>query len=157
MYLAERESWLRWGRPLTGDNLASAPWGPIVSKVCDWTKSEKQTDPIWLEYIEERQGKLITSSKQKEISELSDREMKLFDELLEKTASMNLDALHKYCADLPEFTKPIGCTSSPITYEHLLTINQHKDKIQKISEDFEDLEFFDTITKFSPKTFQKTS
>ena len=40
LYLADREAYAKWGKPITGDTAVSMKHGPVLSTVYDLTKGE---------------------------------------------------------------------------------------------------------------------
>src|SRR5437773_97003 len=57
MYLAERESYKRYGEPLTGDRLVSMDHGPVLSRTLNYTNGTvESSEDGWDSWIEDREA-----------------------------------------------------------------------------------------------------
>ena len=125
MYFSEREYLLSHGSRLTGDELFSLPYGPVLSNtldklhVIDW-------DPYWSKWIECKGGNMISLKKGdctiKSFDHLSDAAIKILNRVYEKYGDLDafslVDLTHKseYC---PEWQDP-GKSRLPLKIEDIL-------------------------------------
>src|SRR6185369_16428888 len=80
MYIVDRESLARFGRPVSYDSFSSMEHGPILSTTYNRIKGENtfgKPEPPWEKYITTRQGYDVKLKREAPISELSDAEIKL--------------------------------------------------------------------------------
>jgi hypothetical protein len=141
LYFADRTALIRWGKPVTGDKLASLAKGPIVSGIYDLLKGDgPEEDQIrWNDVIVRKRPYTIVTRKTPNKGVLSDREKEVLDE-----SRKTIDAirgsipnwLHKKC---PEWTNP-GRSSIPIDPSTILRLaNKSEDEIRRIEEANEEI------------------
>jgi len=132
MYLAERESFKRYGEPLTGDSLYSMDNGPNVSKTYDTCKN-KIVSEYWRTWMRDRDGNLLSLIENKDptdrLSELSIADLEILDSIWGKfggmTAGQLVDYTHTNC---PEWKDPKG-SSIFMPYKELLSILGYEDSV----------------------------
>src|SRR5208282_1628926 len=76
LYLVDRESLLRWGSPLTGDDYYSMEFGPVLSKTHDLMTEMRppEEDSFWARHVQ-RSGydvKLMDDPGDEELSDADD-------------------------------------------------------------------------------------
>lgn len=139
MYLAERECLLRYDERLTGDEMFSLKFGPVLSKTYDLFKQEDPNSE-WAKWISRepnyefsfKKGKEVNPSDPLELFDcLSKAEISLLNEVFAKYGNLTRwqirDATHeKNCC--PEWTDPHG-SALPISLKHLLTAHGKSDKV----------------------------
>lgn len=143
LYLADRESLLRTGRPITGDCYVSMDNGPILSKTYDLV-AEDPEDPArpWFEYIAPPQDYSVEMRKSEpESDELSPFEIGLLGDLFERFKDVDQFALarltHSIC---PEWRDPKG-SSLPIAPEEILRVGgRSEEEIERIVRESQDLQ-----------------
>ena len=123
MYLADRESFNRYGRSITEDRAYSLTHGPVLSQTLNLMDGD-------VPYEEDGWNKLITSKANnelslqhplgdKELNELSVAEIEILDGIFGKYGSMGRWELVKLTHQLPEWTDPDG-SSLPIATHDIL-------------------------------------
>lgn len=122
LYMLDRESLLRWGRPVTFDEYYSMKFGPVLSEVHDLlTEMPDPEDPgFWSRHISEPARYSVALVDDPGASELSEAEEKLIDEICEKYGNYEpftlVRLLHK---TLPEW-KEVESGRVPIEYADIL-------------------------------------
>jgi uncharacterized phage-associated protein len=125
MYVIERESIVRWGAPIIGDDCYSLPNGPILSHTLDCingTTYLSHVDQIWDQYIVKAGKYEIKLRKSPELNCLSRAELKLVDEVYEKLGAKSYQELIDWSHDpsnIPEWEDPEG-SRLPIRFEVIL-------------------------------------
>jgi uncharacterized phage-associated protein len=141
MYLAERETLLSWGRPITYDTYFSLPHGPILSST--YTLISDGNAPgapsYWLDYISSPSNYEVRILQCCPTSELSKVEKGIIQEVfyqfghIDKWALVNL--LHE---TLPEWKDPAG-SCSPIEIKDILAAGGvAQESIDAITEEIEE-------------------
>jgi uncharacterized phage-associated protein len=88
MYLAERESYAKYGIPLTGDRLCSMPHGPVLSETLNYIRNEPETPEVWLSYFAPRQE-----------NDLPLRDPQLSEDALLRLSTADVELLNKIWND----------------------------------------------------------
>ena len=121
LYLLDRTSLLRWGRPVTTDSYVSMDNGPVVSRIYDLIREEP--DPgsraFWRTYISEPQHYEVALIKDPGNSELSRAEESLIQEIFVDYGYRSRWELRDYSHTLPEWSNPNGSTI-PISFRDIL-------------------------------------
>jgi uncharacterized phage-associated protein len=116
LYLADKESLIRWGKSITGDSLVSMNNGPVLSEVYNLFKGKGPAEhqKEWDACFSERVNHSIRFLKPVDVGFLSEREMERLEEArqqINKFAPWDVaDWLHQTC---PEWENPHG-SSIPI-------------------------------------------
>lgn len=134
MYFAEREFLLSHGSRLTGDELFSLPYGPVLSNtldrfhIIDW-------DPYWSKWIECKAKNMFSLKKGdftiNSFDHLSDAAIKILDRVYEKYGgyeAFDLVDLTHTCEHCPEWQNP-GKSRLPLKIEDILR-NHGRDQQQ---------------------------
>lgn len=125
MYLSERESFARYGEPLTGDKPVSMRHGPVLSTTLDLINSFIPSVPEGWEYwISDRENHMLGLNikvlSTKELTQLSDAELEILENIWNKYGGMDRyqlrDLTHKLCE---EWEDPNG-SSLAIPYSRIL-------------------------------------
>lgn len=122
LYLADRSSLVRWGRPITFDWYFSLPHGPVLSFTLDKINAEAdpETPSYWHRFISERENHIVRLLGEPENDQLSKAEEDLLDEVFSKFGRMSPWQLRDYCHDnLPEWQDPQG-SRLPIGFRDIL-------------------------------------
>lgn len=123
LYLVDREALLRFGRPITGDKVVAMKHGPVLSRVYDLVSHNKQHLPRseWHDFIARPDSYVYTVkfSGALDISELSEAEVALLDEVFAAHREKSEWDLVDYTHSLPEWHDPKD-TSVPISFESIL-------------------------------------
>lgn len=86
LYLTDRESLIKRGRPVTWDDLVAMKFGPLLSKVHDLaTEMPNPSEPqYWKNFISEQSNYKVTLISSPGVDELSENEIKLLDSVFEE-------------------------------------------------------------------------
>ncbi|MBZ5626471.1 MAG: SocA family protein, partial [Acidobacteriia bacterium] len=141
LYLLDRETLLRWGRPVTTDRYVSMDNGPVVSRIYDLIREERApgTDPIWRHYISAPQEWEVALLADLETDELSRAEEALIDEIYAAYGKMTRWDLVRVSHDLPEWQDPNG-SAIPIQYRDILRAgNKTETEVAAVEAELESL------------------
>ena len=123
LYLIDREALLRFGSPITGDDVVAMKRGPVLSRIFDLVSQKKQHLPrsAWHNVIPRPAPYVYTVrySGVPEAGALSEAELSLIDEIYARHRLLSEDDLVELTHELPEWSDP-GKTSKPISYEEIL-------------------------------------
>ena len=109
LYMVDREALALFGRPVSYDNYSSLEHGPILSTTYNRIKGEAVFgfDPPWEKYLTTRQGYDVLLKNEAPISELSDAEVELIDEIFRKFGNWYRWKIVNYMHDnFPEWKDP---------------------------------------------------
>ncbi|MBI5709757.1 MAG: SocA family protein [Candidatus Eisenbacteria bacterium] len=148
LYMAERESLRRHGRPVFGDKYFSLPLGPVVSTVLDLIKRE--ADPfdehrnVWSAHVQ-RQGWDVALATQPDLGCLSDAELEMLREIASVFRALDQWQLSDLTHALPEFRDPSG-SHLPISPEDILrALSKTDEEVEEVREDAIERKHFDSI------------
>jgi uncharacterized phage-associated protein len=109
LYLADRRALGESGFSITGDNMVSMEWGPVLSGIYDLTKRKKRDGDPWFTYVSERQNHTLYGVKiNTETDELSQFELKILKEVYVEFGRMDPFAVSGWTHKFPEYTDPNG-------------------------------------------------
>jgi uncharacterized phage-associated protein len=136
LYLIDRESLLRFGRPVTGDSVVAMKQGPVLSAIFDRVSQKKQQLPecAWHNFIPRPAPYVYTVrfGGVPDTSALSEAEVALIDEIYARHRNLSGDELVELTHKLPEWSDP-GKSSKPIPFEAILRAeNKGEDEIRAI-------------------------
>jgi uncharacterized phage-associated protein len=123
LYLIDREALLRFGQPITGDNVVAMKHGPVLSRIYDRVSHKKQSLPesYWHKFIP-RPGPYrytVKFSAAPATSALSEGELALIAKVFAKHSGKDEWELVEFTHNLPEWEDPKD-TSLPIAFEDIL-------------------------------------
>lgn len=129
LYLADRESVIRWGYPMTTDRHVSMDHGPVTTRILNLITDEVPK-PVWAEYISaplgEYEVRLI--KEQPPTDKLSRAEENLLAEVFERYGHRNRwDLIDNVMHRLPEWKNPHG-SAIPITIRDILIAAGEKEE-----------------------------
>jgi hypothetical protein len=134
LYFADRSALINWGNSITGDELASLPSGPVVSRIYDLMKGigTERNLKLWNDAIA-RQGNTISIKHYPDDGSLSEREIEALEKSRRTIDGIRgikvSDWFHKNC---PEWTDP-GRSSIPIDPSQILRIaNKSEEEIRQL-------------------------
>ena len=125
MYLAERESFYRYGEPLTGDRLFSMQHGPILSSTLDLMHNFIDSEPGgWDSWISDRENHFLALKKfedpEPNLTQLSDADLATVGYIWGEFGHMTRSQLRKYTHDKCAEWEDPNQSSSLIPYARLL-------------------------------------
>jgi uncharacterized phage-associated protein len=147
LYLADREAFRFWERPLTGDSYFSMRRGPILSNTLDLITNESHPKygSFWYKFIvkDNFDVKLLDDPG---FDELSKREIDLIERIYEKYKDKDqwqmIDICHEVCTEW----KDPGDTSLLIKIEDILReLNKTEEEIKLIDQEISGLKYADFI------------
>ncbi|MCL5098048.1 MAG: Panacea domain-containing protein [Candidatus Omnitrophica bacterium] len=149
LYLIDRESLLRFGRPVTGDAVVAMKQGPVLSAIFDRVSHRKQQLPkcAWHNFIPRPSPYVYTVrfGDVPDISSLSEAEVALIDEVYARHRNLSEDDLVELTHKLPEWSDP-GKTSKPIPFEAILRADKRgEDEIKAIQREAAADDFLDRV------------
>jgi uncharacterized phage-associated protein len=134
MYLAERESFKRYGDSITGDRFASMPHGPVLSKTYSLIGGfEPSSEGGWETWISDRSGHDVAlrdssmiRSPEKDLVALSESDIECLDATWQQFGHWEKFKLRDYTHTdaCPEWQDPLG-SSRDIPYARLLKAVGH--------------------------------
>lgn len=141
LYLIDREALVRFGRPVTGDNLVAMKHGPVLSRVYDLISHKKQELPQseWHKFISRPSAYVYTVKfgGVPDTSELSQAEVALIDEIFATYRGWDEWSLVALTHTLPEWQDPQN-SSVPIPFEEILkAVKKSGEDIKAIAEQAE--------------------
>lgn len=144
LYIADRESIKRAGRPIIGGRLVAMDHGPIHSDVYDFIKGGHWEQPKWSKHFA-NDGYVVQLTDEPEITSLSRFEVDLLDEVTQDNAKHGTWDLAE-STHYEEWKKNHSPkTSTKIRLEDVLdAVGRGKDK-DAIARTAEDIQFFDKL------------
>ena len=145
LYLADRESLLRWGRPLSTDVHVSMDHGPVLSQTLDLIYEDPSNvqGQVWSKYISAPANyEVQLVSTEFPTDELSKAEKKLIASVFERFGKLSRWQIRDYVHELPEWVDPNG-SAIPISYASILRAGGKTDEqIDSILEELRNLQQF---------------
>lgn len=118
MYLAERESFRLFGRPITYDDLYNLPNGQVLSNTLNLLKNKKIGE-IFHQFITPVRFHQVSLKKETSLSELCQSEEEILAAVYDQFGSKDRWELVEYSHTLPEWRDPAG-SRIPIDYNDLM-------------------------------------
>lgn len=148
MYLVDRSALLRWGRPVTFDNIVSMDNGLVLSQTLDLITGGRRlgVDEVWQRFISAPLGDYeVRLENEPELNELSRAEVALIEEVFGQFGHMNRWDLVDYIHTLPEWINPKG-SSIPVDYKQVLKAGEKSEQeIFEILNDLEEVALFEHL------------
>jgi uncharacterized phage-associated protein len=137
LYLADRESLIDRGKPITGARMVSMPYGPVLSEILNLINlGRRYEEPSpWFEYISSPDGYDVCRvvNADAEYDELSDHERQILETVDTTFGRMNKWSLVDWTHELPEWHDPQG-SSLPIDPAEILRAEGRSERdIQRIA------------------------
>lgn len=130
MYLADRQTLIEVGTPITGDKMVAMPYGPVLSRVYDRI-NQRPDSPPWSDYVTAKgryDVELVASPPVD--GALSNFEISVLRSVCEKWKGVDkwtmVDALH----ELPEWSDPDGSARPIDPVEILRLAGKSDDEIE---------------------------
>ena len=111
LYLANREAFRRWGRPIVLDGYFSLPYGPILTKVLSLVNEQLSPDAqsYWKDHISAPAAYDVKLERDPGLDNLNRAEIALVSEIFRQYRDMNEWELVRWChANLSEWADPEG-------------------------------------------------
>lgn len=151
LYLADRESFQRYGEPISFDMFISMDNGPALSKTLNlingFVKGEESAN--WEDWISDRDSHDVSLKKTfhiDDLDELSEAQIEILDFVWKQFGWMNqwelVDYTHNNC---PEWENPYG-SSTPISEKNILTaLAVPEEEIEACIEEYESQRSIDRL------------
>ncbi|RLT35059.1 MAG: DUF4065 domain-containing protein [Chloroflexi bacterium] len=140
LYLADRQSLVESGYPITGDRLVSMDFGPVLSRVL--TFIQYGTSAAWRQYIAGPVNYDVQLASPADTDQLSPYEIEVLDSVNERFGNLDQWQLVKYVHTLPEWEDPEG-SMLPIDVRVILReAGKSDDEIRKVSSQVEAIHSF---------------
>jgi len=146
LYIVDREALARWGRPVTGGDYYSLPYGTAISQSVDLMKRiEGFEEPsFWTEHLTKMGNEMHLRSAAGE-DELAPAELELIDEVFEKFGHLEKWELCQLTHDFGEWTDPHG-SSIPIGVDEVLFhVGKKGEEISAVIDELRELESVDSL------------
>lgn len=111
LYLADRDTLIDRGFPITGDKMVAMPKGPVLSNILNRITDGPvpQAPSPWFEYVSPPEGYAVRLLQEPpDEGELSDYELSMLDAVFERYGEVDRWALVELTHELPEWTDPEG-------------------------------------------------
>ncbi|HEX2897938.1 MAG TPA: Panacea domain-containing protein [candidate division Zixibacteria bacterium] len=145
LYLADRESLIKWGRPIVFDYYVSMGQGPVLSQTLNLMHGETPAAEFWNKLISPSQNYEVRLLGEFDTGQLSKAEEKLVQEIYSKFGQFTQWQLVEYTHTLPEYKDPNG-SSVPILYKEVLKGAGKSDKdISSIINELDNIGLMDRI------------
>jgi len=139
LYLAEREAFIRLGRPITFDSYVSMSHGPVLSQTYDLLTGESQDKGYWENAITAPENYEVTLKSDPGTDKLSSAEEEIIKEIFGKFGRKSRWELRDFTHTLDEWQDPQG-SSIRIDYREILRAGKKTDaEIEAIISDIENI------------------
>lgn len=119
LYLADRQSLVETGSPITGDTVVNMDNGPVLSAVYDCIKERPRSFSVWQEYFR-KAGYDVELTADPGDGELSDYDVDVLNQQYQKHQAADYSEMIDFVHDLPEWEDPSPNKSAPLSYEEIL-------------------------------------
>ena len=142
LYLADRESLIDSGYPITGARLVSMDKGPVLSEVLDLITWEQDGESPWRRYVSPPERYEVRLAGEPDADELSEYEIAILDGVFGRFGRMDRWALVEYTHELPEWVRPHGSSSDIDARVILRDAGRSDEEIRAIFEQAEAMRAF---------------
>lgn len=141
LYIADRQAFKKWERPITYDRYVSMDRGPVLSGTYDLIMGRNLSScGIWDQYITHIAQYDIALNSIPEIKKLSKAEIDILSETYEKFGNMDRFAISELTHDFPEYKNPHGSSISISLEEMLAALGYNAGDIERITSEMEEEE-----------------
>jgi uncharacterized phage-associated protein len=144
LYLAERQSLATLNRPIIGDTPYSMDRGPVLGRVYDLIKENREDGP-WGAVIERDSRYVVRLKTAPDVGPLSDAELEILRRASELYRTHDQWALSDMTHDFPEWQDPHG-SSIEIPLERVLeAFGKRNDEIERVRQNAREDVYFDRL------------
>lgn len=145
LYLADRESWREFNKPITGDSYVAMKRGPVLSRTLDLIKETPEGGP-WAETIETDMDSYEVRLKgEPDLGPLSDAEIEILKAAHRLHVEMDRWKLCDLTHAFPEWKDP-GESSAPIWPEDILAaLGKSDEEIEEARQESVERVHFDKV------------
>lgn len=140
MYLADRESMKRYGRPITNDRLVSMDHGPVLSTTLNYINGYTVShEDGWDSWISDKSNHMVSLIRdnfdRNDLTELSDSDIEILNDVWSEFGAMSRWDLVDYTHTLKEWENPKG-TSIPIKHKDVfLALGKTEEEAERFQHD----------------------
>jgi len=132
LYIADREHFIRHGRPITGDDLYAMPWGPVPSRCLSLVNGEVSAEKTFKVIDVHNNDVALQADQACEGCGLTAFEESILSEVAERYGGFSRWQLVKMTHKFPEYDRHyIDDTSTPIPFESILELHGDESKFRK--------------------------
>jgi len=135
LYIADRESLRRVGRPITGDRVVAMERGPVLSEVYDLIKGAHLRSPEWSDFIQRAEYD-VRLVQEPGVGKLSKFEIDVLERVAEENRSRDEWAMVEFTHSFPEWqNNDPGKSSKVIPLHDILDAIKRPEDEAEIEED----------------------
>lgn len=141
LYNIDREALLRWGRPITFDEMFSLPHGQILSITLDKSETSDPIEPTYWDEHLKTEGWFVLPIADCDDGELSDAEINLINEFFERyrdKSPFEMEKEHHDPEKFPEWRNPRGSRIRTYLSDILRAWGHSEEDIEQIIYDIEE-------------------
>jgi len=143
LYLSDRESFKRWGAPITGDDAVSMEHGPVLSNIYNLTKGDCPLyQSEWEPFISpaDVETNRVSNVGNPGEDELSPAEIKILRGIHAEFKNFTWKQMKDFCHEFEEYDGTVGKSSRPIATEKILqAIGKTPEEIQEKEQDLKEV------------------
>ena len=145
LYLADRESIVRRGIPISGGKYYSMRKGPVIGDAMNLVNHRNSDD--WKGMIAPRVGHNLSLQSPPSFDELSEAEVDVLDEIVDRHLTRSTEELVKWCHDhCGEYTSVHLWTRKPISVESILRAEKKtQDQIDRVVSEAQSISKLDAM------------
>lgn len=133
LYLADRQSLIETGYPITGARMVSMDTGPVLSQISGHITWEPAQESPWTREIEPRGPWKVGVRGEPAFDRLSRYERDLLDRIFEQWGRVNRWDVMRFVQQLPEWHDPEGCPRPVDVREILVAAGKSNEEIEEIA------------------------
>ena len=131
LYLADRDCFLEFGHPITGDQPVAMKHGPVPSGCLDVLNGEMESKVFSFLHVHDKTVTLATAAPS-DLYEFADHEKQIVENTIRKYGNMTTPEIYDAVHDLPEYQDCyIPGTSTKIPYEKILRHHGTEDQYRQ--------------------------
>ncbi len=146
LYLADRESWKNYGRPITGDEYVAMTYGPVLSRTLDLLKMDEPERP-WGRIVERigRYEVALRAGTEPDLGPLSDAEVEIIRDAHRFYRDLDRWKLCDLTHLLPEWSDP-GDSSRAISPDDILrALGKSDEEIEDSRQETTERSYFENL------------
>ena len=148
LYIADRESYRRYGAPITGDEMVSMPHGPVLSRTLDLMKGAAPSAPDgWARYVCRVNQHAVTLADgvtgEISLDLLSRADHWVMDDVWERYGHMDQWELRDLTHTFPEWQDPRGSSRPIERYTLFKALEMTDEQAEALAEQNEEREAID--------------
>ena len=146
LYLADRQSFVETGYPITGAKMVSMDQGPVLSEVFERMTWGDAAETPWSQLIEDKEDHKVSLRMQPDWKQLSRYELSLLDRVYAKWGKWDRWDLVEYTRGLPEWHDPEGASTAIDVREILVSAGKSAQEVEDIALQVESIRSLHSMT-----------